>query len=72
MAHSTLPALPPLSFPQVFSPATAEVFLPRRRFDAPIYCENELPEFGGEVCARVAVVTSLETEQSLCMGCFRG
>lgn len=43
-----------------------------RRFNAPIYCQNELPEYGGERCARVAVVSDLETEQALCMGCFRG
>jgi hypothetical protein len=72
MAQDTLAVLSSPEFPQVFSQAITHIFTRVRRFpDAPIYCQNELPEYGGELCARIAVVSSLETEQQLCMGCFR-
>jgi hypothetical protein len=73
MAAKTLPLVPTPAFPQVFSQATAVVYSTVRRFpDAPIYCERELPEYGGELCHRIASVCEVETELSLCMGCFRG
>jgi hypothetical protein len=74
MSHSSnLPLLSHPAFSQVFGAALNQLVPGNRRFpDAPIYCENELPQYGGELCARVATVCDLETERMLCMGCFRG
>ena len=58
-------------FQNVFPAAVESVYFPVRRSDAPIYCEVELEQFGGEKCARIATVTDLESEKPMCLGCFR-
>jgi hypothetical protein len=55
-------------FAQIFHQFTAAQLTLSRRSEAPIYCEYELPRFGGEKCGKVAVVTNLETEQEMCLG----
>jgi hypothetical protein len=54
-------------FAQIFHQFTAAQLALSRRSEAPIYCEYEFPPFG-EKCAKVAVVTNLETEQEMCLG----
>ena len=57
-------------FENVFPSAIQSVFAPVRRSDAPIYCEVELEQYNGEKCAKVAMVTDLESEKPMCLACF--
>ncbi len=66
MAHANITVLTHPSFPQVLTPALHQLVPSLRRFDAPIYCEYELPEFGGELCARVATIHHLDTHTDCC------
>lgn len=54
-----------------FPQAIQSVYFPLRRSEAPIYCQFELPQYAGEKCARVAVVTDLQSETEMCLDCFR-
>lgn len=57
-------------FEGIFPQAIQQSLAPVRRSEAPVYCEYELPEFGGERCARVATVHHLEASMDCCLKHF--
>ena len=76
MAHSNLASTLSTDFPQPYSGTMLDSLV--AGVDRVLAAQEALPgcEFdshqGAFACGRPAVVTDLETEQSLCLRCFRG
>ena len=75
MASQTVPPSVPTGqlhpiFARIFGEFTQAQVNLSRRSEAPIYCEYELPQFGGEKCAKVAVVHHLDSNLDCCLKHF--